>query len=128
MSKASVSVFSVGVFLVITGISFLIIPNLVLSILGIPATTEIWIRIVGMLALFLGYYYISSARKELIDFYYSSIVVRIICFFIFLVLVLSKMAYPILMIFGIIDLLGATWTFIALKKSKSINYETPIHA
>jgi hypothetical protein len=128
MSKASVSVFSVGVFLVITGISFLIIPNFVLSILGIPATTEIWIRIVGMLALFLGYYYISSARKELIDFYYSSIVVRIICFFIFLVLVLSKMAYPILMIFGIIDLLGATWTFIALKKSKSINYETPIHA
>jgi hypothetical protein len=128
MSKASVSVFSVGVFLVITGISFLIIPNFVLSILGIPATTEIWIRIVGMLALFLGYYYISAARKELVDFFYSSIYVRTVCFFIFLVLVLSKMAYPVLMIFGIVDLIGATWTFIALRKSKSINYANPIRA
>ena len=68
-----------------------------------------------MLALFIGYYYVIAARKELTDLFYASVYVRTVCFLIFLILVLSKMAYPILIVFGIIDILGAGWTIIALK-------------
>jgi hypothetical protein len=117
MSKSAVSVFAAGVFLILTGIGFFIIPNTVLSLLGIPSTDEVWIRIVGMLVLFIGYYYVFAARKELKDFFNATIHVRLICFLCFLVLVLTKIAYPILIIFGIIDLIGAIWTTWALKRS-----------
>lgn len=33
-------------------------PNVLLAIFGIPATQEVWIRVVGMLVGFLGYYYV----------------------------------------------------------------------
>ncbi len=116
MSKAAVSVFAVGIFLILTGIGFFIVPNFVLSLLRIPPTDEVWIRILGMLVLFIGYYYIIAARKELKDFFYATVSVRLVCFLCFLVLVLTKVAYPVLIIFGIIDLTGATWTIIALRK------------
>lgn len=117
MSKAAVSVFAVGLFLILTGTGFFIIPNFVLSLFSIPPTDEVWIRIVGMLALFIGYYYVIAARKELKDFFDATIPVRLVCFLCFLVLVLTKIAYPILIIFGIIDLVGAIWTTWALKRS-----------
>jgi uncharacterized membrane protein YjjP (DUF1212 family) len=116
MSKAAVSVFAVGVFLILTGIGFFIVPNFVLSLLSIPPTDEVWIRILGMIVLFVGYYYVIAARKELKDFFDATISVRIVCFVCFLVLVLTKIAYPILIIFGIIDLIGAIWTTCALRK------------
>jgi hypothetical protein len=116
MSKAAVSLFAVGLFLILTGIGFFIIPNFVLSLLRIPPTDEVWIRILGMLVLFIGYYYVVAARKELKEFFNATIHVRLICFLFFLVLVLTKIAYPILIIFGIIDLIGSIWTTWALKK------------
>lgn len=117
MSKSAVSVFAAGIYLAITGIGFLIIPNLVLSAFQLPPTNEVWIRILGMVTLFLGFYYISAARNESRDFFYATLYARTACFFILLVLVLSNMAYPILMVFGVLDVIGAVWTFITLKKS-----------
>jgi hypothetical protein len=116
MSKSAVSLFAVGIFLILTGIGFFIIPNFVLSLLNIPPTNEVWIRILGMLVLFIGYYYVIAARKELKEFFKATISVRLVCFLCFLVLVLTKIAYPILIIFGIIDLVGAIWTILALRK------------
>jgi hypothetical protein len=116
MSKSAVSVFAAGVFLIFTGIGFFIAPNMVLPLFGLPETNEVWIRIMGMLVLFLGYYYFTSARKELKEFFKITVSVRLIAFFCFLILVLTKIAYPILIIFGIIDLAGAIWTILALRK------------
>jgi hypothetical protein len=116
MSKSAVSVFAAGLFLMFTGIGFFIVPNLVLPMFGLPETNEVWIRIMGMLVLFLGYYYFISARKELKEFFKITISVRLVAFFCILVLVLTKIAYPILIIFGIIDLVGAIWTIVALRK------------
>jgi hypothetical protein len=117
MSKAAISLFVIGIFFILTGIGFLVVPNFVLSILAIPPTNEVWIRIVGMLVLFIGYYYVVAARKELKEFFNATISVRLVCFLCFLVLVLTKTAYPILIIFGIIDLTGAIWTTWALRRS-----------
>jgi len=71
MSKSATSVFVVGIFLIIAGIGFLIIPNIVLSILGILSSDEVWIRILGMKVLFIGYYYVSalSASLALLSWY-----------------------------------------------------------
>lgn len=118
MSKSAVSVFTIGIFSIITGIGFLILPNLLLSILGIPPSDEVWIRILGMMVLFIGYYYIVAARKEIKEFFNATVRVRLVCLTCFIILILTKIAYPILIIFGIIDLIGATWTALALKKEQ----------
>jgi hypothetical protein len=58
-----------------------------------------------------------TARKEIKEFFNATIPVRIVSFLCVLVLVLTKTAYPMLIMFGIIDLAGAIWTTWALKKS-----------
>ena len=118
MSKSAVSVYAVGWILVLTGTGFLIVPDLVLSLLGIPFTDEVWIRILGMMVLFIGYYYVVAARKELKEFFEATILVRLVCFSCLVILIVTKIAYPVLIIFGIIDLIGATWTALALRKEQ----------
>lgn len=64
MSKATVSIFVFGVYAMIAGLGFLLIPNLVLPVFGLPETTEVWIRVVGLLAFFVGGYYITAALQS----------------------------------------------------------------
>ena len=52
----------------IAGITLIAVPNSLLSLLGLPAAREVWIHIVGVLTLILGYYFIRAARREMIDF------------------------------------------------------------
>jgi hypothetical protein len=69
-----------------------------------------------MMVLFIGYYYVFTARKELKEFFYAILHVRFVCFTCFAILIMTKIACPILIIFGIIDLIGVTWTALALSK------------
>lgn len=68
MSKSALSVFVFGLYIAVLGIVLLVAPNILLGMFGLPNTTEVWIRIVGMLVLFLGFYYTQAARKEMTDF------------------------------------------------------------
>ena len=118
MSRAAVSVLAFGIYMVVVGLALLVIPNVLLSLLAYPTTTEIWIRILGFVVVILGYYYIVAARFELTPFFKASVYGRpavIVCFAAF---VLVGMAKPVLVLFGLIDLLGATWTGLALRSSR----------
>lgn len=65
MSKAAQSVFVLAVYLFVLGAVLVVVPNLLLSLFGIPKTQEVWIRVVGMLVLPLGYYYYTAAKGEM---------------------------------------------------------------
>ena len=69
MSKVARSVFVFGLYLVVLGIVLLVAPNFLLGIFFLPSATEVWVRVTGMLVLFLGFYYTQAARKELTDFF-----------------------------------------------------------
>jgi hypothetical protein len=59
-----------------------------------------------------------AARFELTPFFKASVYARpavIVCFAAF---VLLGMARPVLIFFGLIDLLGAIWTGLALRSSR----------
>ena len=58
-----------GIYLVLNGLGFLLFPNPTLELLGLPAVTEPWARIVAMLTLILAYLYIQAARHEMTDFF-----------------------------------------------------------
>ncbi len=117
MSKAAKSILIFGIYLTIAGIGFLVIPNMVLSLLGFPETSEHWIRVVGVLAVVVGYYYIRAAINELKSFFSWTVHARVGVMIVFTVLVVQGLADPMLIGFGVIDLLGAIWTGLALRSS-----------
>ncbi len=119
MSKGARSVFVFGLYLGVLGIVLLLAPNFLLGIFFLPSTTEVWLRVVGMLVLFLGFYYALAARKELTDFLRLTLYTRSTVILFFAAFVLLGFAKPPLILFGVVDLLGAIWTALALRSPKT---------
>jgi hypothetical protein len=117
MSKAAISVLVFGIYLALTGLGFLLAPNMMLGLFGFPATTEVWIRVVAMLLLILAYYYIRAARSEMTGFFRLTVHHRASVIVFFVVFVILGLAQPMLIGFGVVDLLGAIWTALALRKT-----------
>jgi len=119
MSSSARSVFVFGLYLVVLGIVLLVVPNFLLGMFGLPSTTEVWVRVVGMLVLFLGFYYVQAARKEMTDFFRWTVYLRATVIVFFAAFVLLDFANPPLIMFGVVDLLGAIWTGLALRSAKT---------
>lgn len=64
MSKSAFSVKAFGIYLLVLGVGLAFAPNLLLSAFGMPVTSEVWIRVVGVLVFNIGIYYIYAARCE----------------------------------------------------------------
>ena len=116
MSPAAKSVFAFGIYLCGLGLILLLVPNLILQVFGVPPTNEVWIRINGMFVLCLSFYYVQTARNELTIFIRWTVWTRVAVIFCFAAFVLLVSAPKALLWFGLIDLLSAIWTWLALKK------------
>ena len=112
----SVRVF--GIYLMLLGPVVIVVPNTVLTLFGIPSTSEVWLRVVGLLAAILGYYYVQAARHDLVPFYRASVPARVVAFLGFVAFVLLGLVKPSLILFGVADLSGAVWTCLALRSSR----------
>ncbi len=121
MSKAAKSVFTFGIYIMIVGFSLLIIPNFILELQGFKPTSEIWIRIVGMLLTILGCYYILCARQELTYFFKLTVYGRASVIVFFSIFVILNLCSWELIILSVIDLAGAAWTAFALQTSTKVN-------
>jgi len=115
MSRAAVSMFAFAVYLFALGLTLLVTPNVLLGIFGFEPTSEVWVRIVGMLIVFLGYYYLSAARGEVTPFMRWSVHARPFVIVFFAVFVALGWAKPQLILFGAVDLVGAIWTYLGLR-------------
>jgi hypothetical protein len=118
MSSSARSIFVFGIYLGVVGILTLVVPNLFLSTFLLPTTTEVWVRVVGMLTLFLSFYFIQSARAGLTEFFRLTVYVRASTILFLAAFVLLGYAPPQLLAFGVADLLGAIWTGLALRSGK----------
>jgi hypothetical protein len=115
MSKATISIFVFGIYAMMAGLGFIFVPHVLLSLFGLLETNEVWVRVVGLFAFFVGGYYIAAARHNLIPFYRASVYFRIpfaLCLFLFVLLEFSR---PGLAIIGVVDLLAAGWTWWGLR-------------
>lgn len=118
MSAAAKSVYYFGFYLYAIGLGLIFIPNLFLSTFQLPETNEVWIRVVGILAFLIGFYYHHMGKANFKSFYMLTVIARSVVFLTFLCFVVLKFASPMLAGFGVVDLLGAAWTYMALKKEK----------
>jgi hypothetical protein len=119
LSPSANSVFLYGIYIVILGLAFLFIPNVVLQLMGMKTTSEVWIHILGWFGIWLGIYYIVAGRSEAKAFIVTTIYGRP-TFFVFLgVLVMLKMIEPVILLIAGIDIVTAIWTGILLRSENS---------
>ena len=97
--------------------ALMLAPNVLLGLFGIPTTSEVWIRVVGMLVGFLGYYYLRASRAGLHAFYAWTVPARMSVLVFFGAFVALGHAPAALLVFGAVDALAAFWTWHALRRS-----------
>src|SRR5450432_3859826 len=103
MSNAAKSIFIYGIYLLGLSVTLLLIPNVALSIFGLPATSEVWVRVVGMEALFFSLFYFRAAQKEMTEFFRLSIVTRPLVLVMFVIFVAAGLAPISFVLLGVPD-------------------------
>jgi len=117
MTAAGRSVYLFGIYLMVVGAIILATPDMFLSLIRQPATQEPWLRILAVVTLALGQYYMVCGKLNAEAFIRASVRVRAFVFIAFGVMVALRWAPPVLLGFGLVDALGAAWTFMAARKS-----------
>ncbi len=115
MTRAAVSLFAFAIYLLVLGPFLIVSPNFLLALFGLPPTDEVFIRIAGVTVLVIGYFDINVARAGFTPFFRWSVNARCAVFLFFVAFVVMGLARPQLVLFGTVDLAGATWTFFALR-------------
>ena len=118
MSRAARSVYVFSFYLVVLGVVLVATPNLLLSLNGLPATSEVWIRVVGVVVLCLAVYYLLAARHELTEFFRWTVFVRASVMVFFAAFVVLGFVQPVFVVFGVADLAAAIWTALALRADR----------
>ena len=105
-----------GVYAITAGIALLVLPGFVLAALGFPPAQDGWVRVVGALAIFVGAYHVVGARNDIVPYIRATVWGRIGFAILLAGLVLVGLMPVPLLIFAVVDLAGAVWTAIALRR------------
>jgi hypothetical protein len=115
MSRGAMSVLVFSIYLYILGFILVVTPGTLITIFMFPEPDGLWIRIVGMLALILGFYYSHAARAEFRPFFTWTVIARSSVLLFFIAFVIADLAPPALILFGVVDFAAAMWTFFAMR-------------
>jgi hypothetical membrane protein len=113
MSKSALSAKVFAVYLFIVGPVLVLAPNFLLAMFRVAPTSEVWIRVVGLLAFNIGVYLWIAANYR--PFLEASVYSRVLVCTVFFIFAITGMADPMIALFGVIDLCGGLWTWFALK-------------
>lgn len=115
MSKSAFSLRVFSIYMLIFGVVLIADPNWLLSLFGVPETHEVWIRIVGMLILIVGFMDFMASGNEMRLLFRWSVYARLAVAIFLIGFVVLASAPPILLLFGAIDAGGAIWTGLCLR-------------
>jgi hypothetical protein len=116
MNSAAKSVYYFGIYLFMLSAVLITYPNILLTLFQIPETTEVWIRVVGVLVFSLGIYYVYMAITNHTFFMMITVYVRSSILLWFTGFVIAGFAPAPLILFGAVDFAAAMWTLYELKK------------
>jgi hypothetical protein len=115
MTPAARSLQVFGIYLLVLAVGLVLAPNALLALFGMPPTQEVWIRVLGLLVGIVGAYDVIMATRSLSSLYMPTVVARAIAFVLLSAFALLQIGPPQLALFAVIDLLGALWTWRALR-------------
>ena len=119
MSRTATSVFVFSVYLYLLGLVLVVTPATLLRLFRFPESDNLWIRVVGMLVIILGFYYSHAARAELRPFFVWTVIGRTAVLLFFIAFVIAGFAPATLILFGVIDFAAAMWTLLAMRAGTS---------
>jgi len=117
MSSSAKSIYYFSLYLLVAGLALFLFPNLILAVLRVPLTTEVWVRLVGALTFILGVFFNHMARKNSRDFFYISMFGRGIFTVAILIVILFYNAPLPLLLFAAVDVVGLVWTLVAYRNT-----------
>lgn len=103
-----------GWYIAAAGLSFVLVPDVAFTLLGVDADPDSWVRVVGALAVPLAIYYLVAAHYDLKPFYVATILGRVAFAALAIVIGFGFGPWQI-SLFGFLDLGGAAWTYLALR-------------
>jgi hypothetical protein len=115
MSRTAFTIQAFGAYLIVLSLGLMTIPNTLLPLFGMPGTTEVWIRVAGLVVLNEGVCYWFAAKSNAVPFFRASFYVRCLAPIVFGGFVLAHLAQPALVAFGLVDLAAGIWTMITLR-------------
>jgi len=117
MTSTAGSIFYYSFYMLGMGLGLLFIPNLILGVFGFAPTNDVWIRILGLFTFCAGMLYFYCGRTNQTGFFHISIIERTVFFLGIVGIVLFLPANPLLVAIGSVDLFGAIWTALSLRKA-----------
>jgi hypothetical protein len=118
MSRTAFTIKASCCYIIALGLALVVAPNLVLATLRMPATSDVWIRVLGVVVINIGVFFWVAARTEAVALFHASVIVRPLALLWFGAFVLLGFASPMLLLFGVIEVAGALWTWWALHSDR----------
>ena len=109
------SLYAQTAYVLVSGIPAVLAPNLILTLCGFPPTTDIWIRVLGLLLLAIAPYYYNMARHGNVPVVRATVQGRVFFSIGLLVLVGLKLGAWPLAALALSELALAGWTAWELK-------------
>ena len=102
------------VYVALTGLQLMFVPNMMLATFGIAPTNEIWIRNLGVIIFILAILYYAIRKTSDMEVVKATIWGRLVAATGIIVLALYS-SQPILILFATVDVATAVWTWMELK-------------
>ena len=116
MSSAARSLMVFAAYLATLGPLLITVPDILIAPFGFPEIQDVWIRVVGAIVVCLAFYYWTAAKYDLTPFIRATVQVRGSMAFVFAGFVFMEWAPPTMLIFGLVDLFGALWTHLCMRR------------
>ena len=115
MQKTYKSLYGQLAYVIIAGLQLVFVPNLLLGIFGFQPTSEIWIRVMGLLVLALSFYYYAMVNHGTPEVVKATVYGRTFFCLGLITLVIIGIAEPPLIGFAIAELALTAWTWSELR-------------
>lgn len=115
MSRSALTIKVAACYLLALGLGLMFVPNLLLTLFGMPPTREVWIRVLGVAVFNFGLGYWAAASSEALAFFRMSTYGRPLVLVAFAAFVLLGLAQPQLLLFGAVEAAGALWTWLTMR-------------
>ncbi len=108
-----------SIYVLLTGLQLVFVPNMLLGIFGFDETSEVWIKVLGLVVISLSIIYYALNKSGNTEVITASMWARLFVGAGFIFLVISGQTKPALILFASVDIATAVWTWFELKKVKA---------